>query len=52
LPGDQQNAWQWAAQMTLSMGMKDVVVAARQVLAGPMASTLNNLFQDMMNQRR
>ncbi|OGE57399.1 hypothetical protein PENARI_c002G04208 [Penicillium arizonense] len=52
LPGDQQNAWQWAAQMTLSMGMKDVVVAARQVLAGPMASTLNNLLQDMMNQRR
>ena len=52
LPGDQQKAWQWAAQMTLSMGMKDVVVAARQVLAGPMASTLNNLFQDMMNQRR
>jgi chitinase len=52
LPGDQQKAWQWAAQMTLSMGMKDVVVAARQILAGPMASTLNNLFQDMMNQRR
>jgi chitinase len=52
LPGDQQKAWQWAAQMTLSMGMKDVVVAARQVLAGPMASTLNNLLQDMMNQRR
>ena len=52
LPGDQQKAWQWAAQMTLSMGMKDVVVTARQVLAGPMASTLNNLLQDMMNQRR
>jgi chitinase len=52
LPGDRQNPWQWAAQMTLILGMRDVVVAARQLLAGPMASTLNNLFQDMMNQRR
>ncbi|KAJ5775567.1 uncharacterized protein N7511_000578 [Penicillium nucicola] len=52
MPGDQQKPWLWAAQMTLSMGMKDVVMAARQLLAGPMASTLNSLFQDMMNQRR
>ncbi|KAJ5573833.1 Class III chitinase [Penicillium hispanicum] len=53
LPGGRAKPWQWAAQMTLTMGMKDLVVAARQVLtAGPMASSLNSLLQDMMNQRR
>ncbi|KAJ5958789.1 Glycoside hydrolase superfamily [Penicillium vulpinum] len=53
LPGGTEKPWQWAAQMTLSMGMKDVVAAARQILsAGPMASSLNNLFQDMLNQGR
>ncbi|OQD65609.1 hypothetical protein PENPOL_c005G07325 [Penicillium polonicum] len=53
LPGGTAKPWQWAAQMSLTMGMKDVVVAARQLMsAGPMASTLNNLFQDMLNQGR
>lgn len=53
LPGGAAKPWQWAAQMSLSMGMKDVVVAARQLMsAEPMASTLNNLFQDMLNQGR
>ncbi|KAJ5223768.1 Class III chitinase [Penicillium chermesinum] len=53
LPGGAAEPWRWAAEMTLNMGMKDLVTAARQVLAaGPMASSLNNLLQDMMNQRR
>ncbi|KAJ5176792.1 uncharacterized protein N7482_002669 [Penicillium canariense] len=53
LPGAREAPWQWAAEMSMSMGMKDLVVAARQVLAaGPMASSLNNLLQDMMNQGR
>lgn len=53
LPGARDKPWQWAAEMSISMGMKDLVVAARQVLtAGPMASSLNNLLQDMMNQGR
>ncbi|KAJ5463231.1 Glycoside hydrolasesuperfamily [Penicillium sp. IBT 31633x] len=53
LPGDTAKPWQWAAQMSLSMGMKDVVAATRQLIsAGPMASSLNNLFQDMLNQGR
>lgn len=53
MPGGREKPWQWVAEMSLSMGMKDVVVAARQVLAaGPMDTTLNNLLQDMMNQGR
>jgi chitinase len=53
LPGDSAKPWQWAAQMSLSMGMKDLVTATRELMsAGPMASSLNNLLQDMMNQRR
>lgn len=53
MPGGHENPWQWATEMSLSMGMKDVVVAAHQVLAaGPMATSLNNLLQDMMNQGR
>lgn len=53
LPGGRAKPWQWAAEMTLSMGMKDLVVAARQVMtAGPMANALNSLLQDMMNQTR
>ncbi|KAI2793862.1 hypothetical protein POX_a00449 [Penicillium oxalicum] len=53
LPGGREKPWQWATEMSLSMGLKDVVIAARQVLtAGPMINSLNNLFQDMMNQRR
>lgn len=53
LPGDRARPWEWAAEMTVSMNMKDVVVAARQVLSsGPMVEGLNNLFRDMMNQGR
>lgn len=53
LPGGKAKPWQWATQMSLSMGMKDVVSAARQLLsAGAMTSSLNNLLQDMMNQGR
>ncbi|KAJ5796891.1 CAZyme family GH18 [Penicillium psychrosexuale] len=53
LPGGTAEPWQWAAEMTLTMGMKDLVVAARQLMsAGPMASSLNALFQDMLNQGR
>ncbi|GIK00633.1 hypothetical protein Aspvir_004660 [Aspergillus viridinutans] len=52
MPGEQQNPWQWAAEMSLSMHMKDVLAAARQMLsAGPMASSLMNVLRDMMNQR-
>lgn len=52
LPGERAKPWQWAAEMSVSMGMKDVVVAAREVLAGPMVNSLNNLLRDMMNQTR
>ncbi|KAJ5145885.1 Glycoside hydrolase superfamily [Penicillium bovifimosum] len=53
LPGGEAKPWQWAAQMSLTMGMKDVVAATRQLMsAGPMATSLNNLFRDMLNQGR
>lgn len=55
LPGGQEKPWQWATEMSVHMGMRDMVVAARQLLTpGAMASSLNNLFRDMMNlnQRR
>lgn len=53
LPGGEAEPWQWAAEMTVSMGMKDVVTAAKQLLApGAMANSLNNLLQDMLNQGR
>ena len=52
LPGGRERPWQWAAIMSLSMHMKDVVVSARQVLsAGPMADQLANAFRDMMRPR-
>jgi hypothetical protein len=51
LPGKREKPWQWVTEMSLSMGMKDVVVAARQILTeGPMADSLANLLRDMMNQ--
>ncbi|KAJ5280245.1 Glycoside hydrolase superfamily [Penicillium angulare] len=53
LPGGTAKPWQWATQMSVSMGLKDMVAAARQVATpGAMASSLNNLLQDMMNQSR
>ncbi|KAI9933316.1 hypothetical protein ASPWEDRAFT_30160 [Aspergillus wentii DTO 134E9] len=49
-PGEREKPWQWAAEMSLSMHMKQVVAAARQVLtAGPMANNLMNVIRDMMN---
>ena len=52
LPGDKEKPWQWAAEMSLSMGMKDVVTAARAVLShGPMTASVMNVLRDMMNQR-
>lgn len=52
LPGGREKPWQWAAIMSLSMHMKDVVVAARQVLStGPMADQLANAFRNMMRPR-
>lgn len=51
LPGEKAKPWQWAAEMSLSMGMKDVVVAARRAQTiGSMASNLTNVF-GMMNPR-
>lgn len=52
LPGEKEKPWQWAAEMSLSMGMKDVVIAARAVLShGPMTASVMNLLRDMLNQR-
>ncbi|PYH98398.1 alkaline phosphatase [Aspergillus ellipticus CBS 707.79] len=42
-PGDREKPWQWAAAMTLSMHMKDLMDAARLILAGPMAGNLMQL---------
>ncbi|EAU31195.1 hypothetical protein ATEG_08022 [Aspergillus terreus NIH2624] len=50
-PGEREKPWQWAAQMTLIMKMKDVVTAAQQLLSGPMAASLMSLLRDMANQR-
>lgn len=50
LPGERAKPWQWAAEMSVSMGMKDLVIAAHEVLAGPMVNSLSNLLRDMMNQ--
>lgn len=50
LPGQREKPWQWATEMSLSMHMKYVVVAARQFLAGPLAENLANMFRGMMNQ--
>ena len=41
LPGEKEQPWQWAAQMSLSMGMKEVLLAARQVLG--VQSMINSL---------
>ncbi|KAL2004184.1 hypothetical protein VTN02DRAFT_5833 [Thermoascus thermophilus] len=50
LPGEKQKPWQWAAEMSLSMGMKEVATAAQTILAaGSMRDSLMNLLGDMMN---
>jgi hypothetical protein len=53
LPGGMKTPWRWAAQMSLTMGMAEVMVAAHTILgAGRMRNTLFNFFQSMnLNQR-
>lgn len=48
LPGAREKPWQWAAQMSLSMGMKDVLTAAGQLVMG---STVQNMLRSMQGQR-
>ncbi|KAJ5134439.1 uncharacterized protein N7443_003940 [Penicillium atrosanguineum] len=48
LPGERDKPWQWAAQMSLSMGMKDVLTAAGQLVMG---STVQNMLRSMQGQR-
>ncbi|KAI2894759.1 hypothetical protein CBS63078_8733 [Aspergillus niger] len=50
-PGDRDAPWQWAAAMSLSMHMKEVLHVARMMRSGPMANSLMNLLRDMMQQR-
>ncbi|PYH78566.1 glycoside hydrolase [Aspergillus uvarum CBS 121591] len=50
-PGEQEHPWYWAAEMSLSMHMKDLVDAARQLTSGPMASSLMNVLRDMMQRQ-
>lgn len=48
LPGERDKPWQWAAEMSLSMGMKDVVTAAGQLVMG---STVQNMLRSMQGQQ-
>lgn len=51
LPGGLVKPWHWSAGMSLSMGMKDVVIAARELLqAQPLANGLIEAMRDMMRQ--
>lgn len=52
LPGARAKPWQWASEMTVSMGMKDVLVAALQLLMGPMMNMVNQALQNMGDQGR
>lgn len=53
LPGGCEKPWQWAAQMSLSMGMKDVLTAAQEVMGTqPAINNLMNALRAMMNQGR
>lgn len=52
LPGARAKPWQWTSEMTVSMGMKDVLVAASQLLMGPMMNMVNQTLQNMGNQGR
>lgn len=51
MPGLQEKPWQWAAEMSLSMHIKYVVDAARQVLEVGPANDLASMFRDMMSRR-
>jgi len=48
LPSERAKPWQWAAEMSLSMGMKDVLTAASQLVMG---STVQNMLRGMQSQR-
>ncbi|RAL07000.1 putative class III chitinase [Aspergillus homomorphus CBS 101889] len=50
-PGEQGHPWYWAAEMSLSMHLKDLVDAARQLMSGPMTSSLMTVLRDMMQQQ-
>ncbi|KAL4894584.1 glycoside hydrolase [Aspergillus ambiguus] len=50
-PGERDKPWQWAAQMSLIMKMKEILTVAQQLVSGPMASSLMNVLRDMANQR-
>lgn len=52
LPGARAKPWQWASEMTVSMGMKDMLVAASQLLMEPMMDMVNQALQNMENQER
>lgn len=53
LPGGREKPWQWAAQMSLSMGMKDVLTAAQEVMGTqPAINNLIDALRAMMNQGR
>ncbi|OJJ48472.1 hypothetical protein ASPZODRAFT_140766 [Penicilliopsis zonata CBS 506.65] len=52
LPGSREKPWEWAAEMSMSMNMKDVAVTARELLTpNSMANNLVSAFRDMMNRR-
>lgn len=50
LPGTRVKPWQWASEMTVSMGMRDVLVAASQLLMEPMMNMVNQALQNMGDQ--
>lgn len=52
LPGTQSKPWQWASEMTISLGMRDVLLAASQLLMEPMMDMVNQALQGMGNQGR
>lgn len=52
LPGARVKPWQWASEMTVSMGMRDVLVAASHLLMEPMMDMVNQALQNMGNQER
>ncbi|KAL1970860.1 hypothetical protein VTN77DRAFT_2694 [Rasamsonia byssochlamydoides] len=51
LPGDVEKPWQWAAALSLSMGMKDVLTAAQTVLGVNAMNSLMSLLSGMANPR-
>jgi chitinase len=53
LPGGVEQPWQWAAELSLSMGMKDVLTAAQTLLGvDAMRHSLMGLLSGMVNRNR